>query len=231
MFGRIALSLGMILWCVSVAVAEPPAEVCTLRSAFWCGVRMLNITFKFIGSLSGGADRGAVWQYDLATGVRSRIAADEGFAWPVRGSNGRVFALRDGALVTLAGADVAKPGVAIVWRKLIGVDEYGAVLGLVRQAQGPVPGLLSAEGVLAPVDVAGDERAQVLALLQEDRAYTDDRALLVTRSERGGRGFDVYYVAGATRRNVSDCGDDACGQPALSADGRYVLYVRASGAG
>lgn len=236
MFGRIALALGLTLWCLGVAVAEPPAsptEACALRNAFWCGVRTLHIMFKFIGSLSGGTDHGAVWQFDLVTGAHSRMAAGEAFAWPVRASDGRIFALRDGALVVLAGADVAKPSADITWRKLIGVDEQGAVLGLVRQAQGPVPALLSAEGVLsvAPVDVAGDERAQVLALLQEDRAYTDDRALLVARSERGGRGFDVYYVAGATRRNISDCGDDACGQPALSGDGRYVLYIRASGAG
>jgi len=62
-------------------------------------------------------------------------------------------------------------------------------------------------------------------LLKEDRRYTEG-LMEVSRSKHGGRGFDVYYTIGQQTLNVSDCGDDLCGQPSLSPDGQCVLYVR-----
>jgi hypothetical protein len=64
-------------------------------------------------------------------------------------------------------------------------------------------------------------------LLQESQALEGDRSLRVSRSARGGRGFDVFYAQpGADRLDVSDCGDDSCGQPSMAPDGSKIVYVR-----
>ena len=55
----------------------------------------------------------------------------------------------------------------------------------------------------------------------------DGRELRVERSARGGRGFDVFLVSGNVARNLSDCGDDTCGQPSLSPQSQRALYIRA----
>jgi len=81
--------------------------------------------------------------------------------------------------------------------------------------------------LLLPQPETDQERARVSMLLQENLAYAKGRQLIVRRSERGGRGYDVSLAAGDSVKNLSDCGDDACGQPSLSPDGRYVLYIRA----
>ena len=89
--------------------------------------------------------------------------------------------------------------------------------------------MLSPAGRLTvlPQPETAEERQQVSQLLQENRAYGDGTDLLVRRSARGGQGFDVVLVTRGEERNLSDCGDAACGQPSLSSDHQQVLYVRA----
>ncbi len=63
-------------------------------------------------------------------------------------------------------------------------------------------------------------------MLQEARTYVGDKNLSVRRSERGGRGFDVFLEFGGEMFNLSDGGDDRCGQASLSPDFRKALFVR-----
>jgi hypothetical protein len=63
-------------------------------------------------------------------------------------------------------------------------------------------------------------------LLQEARSYADGTRPEVRDSERGGRGRDVFLIEGTSERNLSDCGDNLCGQPARSIDGATVFYIR-----
>lgn len=236
MFGRIVAALAVTLLCFSIAFAEPPASGAApsgLERIFWGGVDALHLMFRAIGTLSGGLDQGAVWQFDVQSHTRLRAGSGAAFAWPVQGLDNRtVFALREGQVVKIGLRDGRETqlGPKTAWRKLIGVAPDNTILGLVQEADGARPALLTPGGNLSvlPPSTTDEERERVSLLLQEDRPYSGDRRLVVARSERGGRGFDVYYITGRERLNVSDCGDDACGQPSLSADQSRVVYVRSA---
>jgi hypothetical protein len=229
-FGWLGLTL---LAIASAVVAAPPStsDSSLLARGFWGGIDSLNLLFKAIGTLSGGADAGEIWIVDLRSGQRQRVGARGDMAFPVLAPDGiTVFALRGRQLVrvTLPGQGETSVGPEAEWRKLVGVTPKGAALGFVAGTPRAHPALMSPDGRLStlPQPSTDEERRKVSLLLQENRAYADGRELLVKRSARGGRGFDVYLVSGATERNLSDCGDAACGQPSLSPDGQRVLYIR-----
>jgi hypothetical protein len=115
-----------------------------------------------------------------------------------------------------------------VWRKLIGVSPDGSILGIVAGSPRARPALVTPDAALRllPPPESEQDRKNISLLLQENRAYADGRTLLVKRSARGGRGFDVFLVTPEGERNLSDCGDERCSQPSLSPDGNRVLYVR-----
>jgi hypothetical protein len=72
---------------------------------------------------------------------------------------------------------------------------------------------------------ANDEIEHMSTLLQDNCAYADGRRLLVVRSQRVGRGYDVNLVSDGDIKSLSDCGDDVCGQPSLKTG---PLYSRAA---
>jgi hypothetical protein len=204
-----------------------------LAQTFWAGIDYLGLAFKAVGSLGGGADRGQVWIVDLATGERSRVPGADDLAWPVLGPNhSTIFALRGRQMVRLtsSGGNVVPVGPETNWRRLLGVDGSGDVLGFIAGRPRAQPAVMTEKGelLLLPQPETEQEKARVSMLLQENLAFANGRQLTVTRSRRGGRGYDLNLVDGDTVKNLSDCGDDACGQPSLSQDGRYVLYIRAS---
>ena len=168
----------------------------------------------------------------MKTGQRRRIGAATDLAWPVPSPDGQfIYALRGRQAVRIAVSDgrEAPVGEPVDWRKLLGVDpEDGTVLGLVEDDPFPRPALLDREGgrVDLPPPVTDDERKEIGILLREARDYADGARLEVHDSERGGRGRDVFLIEGAQEQNLSDCGDDLCGQPARSMDGMMVFYVR-----
>jgi hypothetical protein len=228
---RLVLILATAL---GVAGASPtPPEQSALAQAFWAGIDYLGLTFKAVGSLGAGADRGRVWIVDLATGERRQVSSADDLAWPVLGlDRSTIFALHGRQVVRLAsrGGGIVPVGPEADWRKLVGVDATGDVLGFVAGRPRAQPALMTEKGqlMLLPQPEKEQEKARVSMLLQENFAYADGRRLVVTRSQRGGRGYDVSLVTDDSTKNLSDCGDDACGQPSLSPDGRYVLYIRAS---
>jgi hypothetical protein len=212
--------------------ASPTAsENSALGQTFWAGIDYLGLIFKAVGSLGGGADRGQIWIVDLATGTRRQASNANDFSWPVLAHDrSTIFALRGRQVVrlTASGDGVVQVGPEADWRKLVGVDASDDVLGFVAGRPRAYPALLTGKGelLLLPQPETEQERARVSMLLQENLAYADGSQLTVTRSQRGGRGYDVNLVTDGTVKNLSDCGDDACGQPSLSPDGKYVLYIR-----
>jgi hypothetical protein len=200
-----------------------------IERAFWDGIDALHIMFEAIGSLSDGPDRGAVWQFDIVTRTRLRVGTGSAYSWPVQGLDaGDIVALQGSQIVKISTDAEEALGKPSPWRKLVGVAPNGMLIGILQLAEGAQPALMTREGtltVLPPAQSAADQE-RVAMLLQEDRVYSGNRRLVVARSERGGRGYDVYYIVAGERLNISDCGDDSCGQPALAADGRHVTYVR-----
>jgi hypothetical protein len=233
------LATGLLLTALSAMAqvpAPPPAparaDTPAWSQVFWTAIDKLGVVMKAVGNLGVGVDQGQIWMVDLATGQQRRVATAEPLAWPVLSPHGQaIFALRAGQLVRLTpqGADVVPLGTGVQWRKLVGVDGQDNVLGFVAGKPRVHPALMTPTGVLhlLPQPETAEERERVALLLQENRAYAGGRELLVKRSKRGGRGYDIGLIADGAARNLSDCGDDFCGQPSLSPDGRYVLYVRA----
>jgi hypothetical protein len=224
MFGRILISLGLILVGSSFALAESDLRATDrsgLRGMFWDGVAAVHVILKGIGSLAGGPERGEIWQFDIETHTRSRVGSGDTFAWPVLGPDRQViFALKGTQVVKVEVSDRHETnlGPEAAWRKLIGVGPDETILGLIGRSETAQPALLTSNGKLSILPAASTDREKedIALLLQEDRLYSGNRRLDVARSKRGGRGYDVYYATNGNIVNVSDCGDDKCGQPALS---------------
>jgi len=219
------------------AAAQTPAPQAArdnaLKQIFAAGLDSLRLALAGIGSLAGGTDAaGAVWRVDIRNGEARRIGGAADLAWPVPSPNGQaVFALRGRQVVIITVGDGRETSVGAPadWRKLIGVAPDGTVLGFVEGDPRPRPALLAPGGRLTALPAPADdgERKRNGLLLQEMRDYADGVRLEVQDSERGGRGRDIFLVAGAQQRNLSDCGDDLCLQPSRSNDGNYVFYIRA----
>ena len=73
-----------------------------------------------------------------------------------------------------------------------------------------------------------EEKRALARLMQDARAYDGGETLTVDRSQRGGRGFDVFLRVAGITHNLSDCGDDYCQQASLAPDRRRALFVRMS---
>src|SRR5262249_12461574 len=140
-----------------------------------------------------------------------------------------VYALHGRQVVRIAIADGKETpiGEPAEWRKLLGVLSDGTVLGFIEDDPRPRPALLGPDRKLTDLPPPADdaERRRNGALLQEGRDYADGTRLEVRDSERGGRGRDVFLIDTGSR-NLTDCGDDFCGQPSRSQDALTVFYVR-----
>jgi hypothetical protein len=232
---RTAPLLLLILVLAGSANSQPAPPAAPSQSlvaqVFWAGLDQINMLFNRAGSLASGATRGAVWRVDLAAGKRQRIGTTDTLSWPVAAtSNGPVFALHGRQLVRLAADGTEAPvGDDGAWRKLLGALPDGRVFGFVVSEPRARPALLSPDHAIhiVPAPEADEERQREAFALQEDRDYADGTRLVVRRSERGGEGFDIYLIKGNAQRNMTDCGNDRCGQPSLTSDGLAMLYIRA----
>jgi hypothetical protein len=217
------------------SAAQQPAPATAGRGAigrlFEAGLVQLGLVFKGIGSLAGGPAAGAIWRVDLRSGEGRPIGVTADLAWPVPSPDGSaVYALRGRQVVRIMitnGQETAL-GAPADWRKLIGVLSDGTLLGFIDDDPRPRPALLAPDGRRSelPPPANDAERARNGALLQEGRDYADGTRLEVRDSERGGRGRDVFLVGGARSGNLTDCGDDLCGQPSRSLDGLDMFYIR-----
>ena len=199
-------------------------------------VEELSISLTAIGSLGGGdVEFGELWTAHIdETGRVSephRIGTVDDIAWPVMDSEGKkVFAIQQRKLIRLNLRDntITTVEMSKSWYKLLGVDANDQVFALVWDKEEMKPAIWMPQGEIllddSPLNETDEKR--IALLLQEARAYAGDRTLFVDRSERGGRGFDVLLKVGDKTINLSNCGDDSCGQASLSADFKHVLFVR-----
>jgi hypothetical protein len=232
----VAASLAVWLFLGGPAATQSPSPPpqASWMDAFSGGLKRMGLLFSDFASLSTGPAAGDLWRFDAKTGQRRRIGAPRGLSWPAPAPDGSVvYALRGSQAVRITVADGREVpvGAPAPWRKLIGVDPRDeTVIGLIDDRPWPHPALLDAEGkrtdLPPPSGVA--ERKQIGVLLQEARSYADGAQLEVRDSERGGRGRDVFLTDGTGERNVSDCGDDLCGEPARSVDGTALFYIQSA---
>ncbi len=218
------------------AVESPSTKPAAIDDGFWKVVSgYLKNTFEYVGALGEGrADAGQIWIVAVdgtrRTGVARLLDASADYSWPVIAGDGSVYALESGHVVHIeaGGKKTELRNSRQAWVKLVGVGPDGSVLGILNDPPFGKPAVLSAKGDLVmgatPATQADRERQSIL--LQESRAYADGRSLNIRYSERGGRGLDVFVATkGAPSTNLSDAGDNACGQPSLSPDGKQVVWI------
>lgn len=206
------------------------------KSFFTMLIDYFNLTFEAFGSLGDSAvDAGQLWSVEIdASGRPSearRIGSFDNLAWPVVGPDGStIYALQQGQIVRLGedGQSTETIKSDARWVKLIGVTEDESVLGFVYEGSETKPAILAKDGDIrvSQSPLSDENQKRKSCLLQEARTYVGDKNLSVRRSERGGRGFDVFLEFGGEVFNLSDGGDDRCGQASLSPDFRKALFVR-----
>lgn len=230
--GWTTASLASLILAGTVAAQSPSAapQASRMQWSFSGGLKRLGLLFSDIGSLASGPAAGEVWQVDKRTGERRRIGAASDLSWPAPAPDGSaVYALRGRQVVRIAisGGQETPVGEPANWSKLLGVLPEG-VIGLLDDDPFPRPALLGQDGKRTdlPPPADDEQRRQIGVLLQEARSYDDGARLEVRDSERGGRGRDVFLIEGASERNLTDCGDALCGQPARSMDGATYFYIR-----
>jgi hypothetical protein len=185
-------------------------------------------------------EAGSIWVANLDRQTVGPVTPDGGYRSPI-------FSPADGSLVALKDAMVVRVPVeggtpAPVQRvagvvKLVGFDGRNPdhVVVLLEGGGSPLGVLSLTTGTVArlPYDPKSSDAQRMLAQIRgQGRVYGPTTLYVKTESKQGlSRAIewtDVYVRRGdAAPRNVSGCDGVSCGQPALSPDGRRVVFVKA----
>jgi len=222
---------------MSVDINNDKRQQSEIKKGFFSSIlNFLNMTFEAFGSLSDDSGEiGQIWLVELNTSGTvigsKRIGNLNNLSWPVMGpDNSTICALQDGKVIKLNkdGQPLDTIKNEYNWVKLFGVTEDFSILGMISDGSETKPAILSKDGkqFLINSPFLEDEKVRISILLQGTRSYIGDRKLFVERSERGGRGFDVFLKWREKVINVSDCGDDRCRQPSFSPDFKFVLFIK-----
>ena len=142
-----------------------------------------------------------------------RLSLQDGKAVPVQNVPG---------ILKLVGVDAASPAEVVV---LLDAPAAGSPLAAVS--------LQSGKATPLPFDASSDQERRVLAQIRaQDRTYGDATVYTKTETKPGlsrpVEWIDVFLRRGtASPRNISACDGVNCVQPAMSADGRIVAFVKA----
>jgi hypothetical protein len=184
---------------------------------------------------------GNIWVAPTDKGSSRALTTDGGYSSPIFSPDGRLYALKGGAVVRLpqemgGGVAVHKvPGV----RKLVGFDARNpdelVVLLDATGAASPLGVLSLASGRVAPLpyDDTSEEQRHMLARIRSDERHYGTTGVYLTTQSRPGktrplRWTDVYIrSASAAGRNISRCDGVSCAQPTVSPDGRSVAFIKA----
>ena len=188
---------------------------------------------------------GDLWIYDMNTGASRRITRDGGYHSPIflAGEN-KLLAINGEDLVEIPvddGGETKKLHATKGILKLVGLnfDDRDQVLVLSEdERQRSSVELLSLKDgrrVSLTFNVESEEDTRMLAHLRGwERVYDGGQIILYTKTETK-EGFagsmiewnDVYLKKGTQESlNISNCGGANCGQPSLSSNARYVVYVK-----
>ena len=182
---------------------------------------------------------GSLWVVTPGAGPAERWTSASRYAWPVFAADGSLYALDGDSLVriTAPGLDtvrvLALPGVV----KLVGFEPgaHDDLILLRHDTAAPLAALALRSGALRTLALdLGNAKAQHLLgrMRGQDRGNAELLLLVQTQSRRGlARTLEWTDIMALSRRgdaaNLSRCDGVNCSQPALSADGRRVVFVKA----
>ena len=190
---------------------------------------------------SGAANPGNIWVVPADRGAPKALTLDGGYTSPIFSPDGRVYALKGDTLVRLpqetgAGVAVHKVPRAV---KLVGFDASNAdeLVVLIEAGPGssPLASVSLRSGRVTPlaVDPASEAQQRMLAQIRaQERTYgttsVSTRAQRRRSASRTTVWSDVYVRSGnGAARNASACNGVHCGEPALSPDGRSIVFIKA----
>lgn len=185
---------------------------------------------------------GNIWVVPADRGAPKALTLDGGYTSPIFSPDGRVYALKGDTLVRLpqetgAGVAVHKVPRAV---KLVGFDGSNAddLVVLLEPAAGRSPlavvSLRSGRTTPLAVDPVSEEQRRMLTQIRaQERSYGTTSVYTHAERRRGtsrnSEWTDVYIRSGGRPpRNVSACNGINCAQPALSPDGRSIVFIKSS---
>lgn len=242
---RFCLPRRRLLLCSALALSAVALPAHT-RAAETLLERLLRISGLSAapGQLRGpDPEPGSLWVVTPGTGpaeTAERWTSASRYAWPVFAADGSLYALDGDSLVriTAPGLDPVRvqalPGVV----KLVGF-EPGApdeLIVLRHDAAAPLAALALRSGALRTLalDLSNPKAQHLLGRMRgQDRGNAEWLLLVQTQSRRGlARTLEWTDIVALSRRgdanNLSRCDGVNCSQPALSVDGRRVVFVKAA---
>ena len=195
------------------------------------------------GQMRGPGDAvefGDIWIASTDGATRTALTSGGGYRSPIFAPTGEsIYGLKADTLVRIPSAGgAATPLVSTAGIvKLIGFDSSNAsaLIVLLDSSTAPLGSLSLDSGKITPLSYDAKAQGERLLLSQitgEERVYGDTRLYVRTETKRGiSRTIewaDVYLQHGNLPAiNVSGCDGVNCGQPALSPNGRRVVFVKA----
>jgi hypothetical protein len=192
-------------------------------------------------SPSDDAAIGNIWMVNIDNRGARALTTDGGYRSPVFLPNSSaVLALRGNAIVRLgsSGENPSPLRMKVGVAKLVGVDseDPSAVVVLLSTSRAGSPlasvSLQDGTATALPFDAADESQQRMLAQIRaQDRSYRETTVYTRTETKSGLsrpiEWIDVFVKRGAAPpRNVSACDGINCVQPALSADGQSVVFVK-----
>lgn len=199
------------------------------------------------GTLKGPGDEvasGELWLADLNSQTTHALTSGDGYQSPIFLTGTKeVLSLRRGDVVQIpaTGGEGRRlySGNAILKLVAASSADSGTVLVLLRGEAGGRPGvglLKISTGAITPVpyDANSSHDLQMLEdLAGWSRTYADKRIYVKRQSKQALSGTvewsDIFLQAGNQPAvDVSQCAGVNCGQPSLSADGHWLVFIRST---
>jgi hypothetical protein len=234
--------LAVLFLASSFTLGSPLDE----KESFWKKVLRIVGISSTPSAQKGPGDEviaGDIWMVNLENDARSRITRDGGYRSPILVAGGQaILALKGDEVlqITPSGGKLRRIATIKGAVKLVGIslDDTDKVLVLSEdESQRPAVWMLSIKSgqtTALPYDDRLKEDRAMLAQIRGWERYYGDTKLYVkkeTRDELAGpvEWVDVFLKQkDRNARNVSKCEGINCGQPSLSQNGQYVLYIKAT---
>lgn len=234
---RFAIFIALVFLCVGTAHADWLKQI-----AGWLNLSLTTAVMKAPGNAPQAGD---IFIAGLDGGPPRALTKGGGFISPVfSADDGGLLALRGDEVVSvpLSGGELKTPHRVANAVKLLGVNREveNKLLLLLRTAKGGTElgemDLNSGQVKRLPHDPGDNTQRRMLSQLSgDDREYGDGTSIYLRTESKvrlGGHQIewtDIYIKHGGQAPiNVSRCEGMNCSQPALSRDGRHVVFIKAN---